>query len=654
MIPEIGSMALCLALVVALIQGIYPLYGIKRQWMRWVNAASPLTLLQFTCVLIAYVCLTYAFITHDFTVRYVSENSNSLLPIYYRISGVWGGHEGSLLLWMLMLSGWQAAVAIGARHLPPFMHANVLAVLGWVSFGFLLFIVFASNPFARTLPDFPIDGHDLNPLLQDPGLIIHPPILYMGYVGLSVAFAFALAALMSGRLDAVWARWARPWTIAAWCFLTLGIALGSWWAYYELGWGGWWFWDPVENASLMPWIVATALIHSLAVSDKRAGFKSWTVLLAILAFSLSLLGTFLVRSGVLVSVHSFASDPTRGLFILALMVITVGSSLILYALQGDKLKGYSHYQRFSRESFLLFNNVVLLCGLVVVFIGTLFPLIHSALGLGSLSVGPPFFNQFFAYLTILFALAMGIGPWIRWRRQRSQEVLQRLGWCCFLTVSLSGLCCLLLPHWETWAVIGVSLAIWICVATLLDLFWRASLHTTLWRGLVQTPRSVWAMVWGHLGFACLVLGISITQHYSIEQDIRIKPGEYTDLGEYRFIMHTLREHQAANYRSIIAPFRVEKNGTFIADIYPEKRIYKAQGAVMTESAIHASLFRDLYVSMGEHLGGEAWAMRVHYKPFVRFIWLGALIMAFAGVLVLLDGRYRVKIPVKQQQEVESC
>ncbi len=655
MIPEIGTMLLCLALIIALMQSVYPLIGVKKQYARWIYAALKLPLLQFGLVFGAYLCLTYAFVHHDFTVRYVSEHSNSMLPIYYRLSAVWGGHEGSLLLWILMLSGWQAAVALLGKHLPNTIHANVLAVLGWVSFGFLLFTVFASNPFARTLPDFPIDGADLNPLLQDPGLIFHPPILYMGYVGLSVAFAFAVTALLNGRLDAVWARWARPWTVAAWCFLTLGIALGSWWAYYELGWGGWWFWDPVENASLMPWLVATALIHSLIVSDKRSGFKSWTVLLAILAFSLSLLGTFLVRSGVLISVHSFASDPMRGLFILSLMVIAVGCSFILYAINGHKVKAYSNYERLSRESFLLLNNIILLTGLVVVLIGTLFPLIYSALGLGILSVGAPFFNEFFAYLIIPFAFFMGVGPWIRWRRQCAKELLFRLLICLVATTTLTTICCYFLPSFKIWAVIGMFLSWWIMTATLIDFGFRVSLSASWLRGLVGTPISVWSMFWGHLGFAVLLLGISITKHYSVEKDVRIQPGNYVNIGGYKLTMADLYESKGANYRSIIALFRLEDQDDLITHLYPEKRIYQAQGSVMTEAGIYGTLFYDIYISMGEHLGQDAWAMRMHYKPLVRFIWLGALVMAFAGSLMLFDSRYRVRSGAKKYQEgVNPC
>lgn len=653
MIPEIGVMMMCIALVIALIQGSYPLYGAKYNLARWTLAAPRLSLLQFLFLLAAYACLTCAFITHDFTVRYVSEHSNSLLPVYYRVSAVWGGHEGSLLLWVLLLSAWQAAVALFSKHLPAKMQAHILAVLGWVSAGFLFFILFASNPFARTLPDFPIDGQDLNPLLQDPGLIIHPPILYMGYVGLSVAFAFALAALLTGRMDALWARWARPWTMAAWCFLTLGIALGSWWAYYELGWGGWWFWDPVENASLMPWLAATALLHSLIVSDKRAGFKSWTILLAILAFSLSLLGTFLVRSGVLVSVHSFASDPMRGLFILSMLFIAVGGSLTLYGLNAHRIRGFSRYERISRENILLFNNILLLCGLVIVFVGTLFPLIHSSLGLGALSVGAPFFDQFFAWLTLPFAFMMGIAPWLRWRKQSTPELYSRFCGCFLLTLLMVVLSAFYLPSVKLWPLIGLGFAFWIIIATMIDLFLRLNQSLSFWHGLKQTPLSCWSMVLGHLGFSCLIIGISITKHYSVEKDIRIQPGEYAQLENYRLTMLPVKNHRGANYISTVAPFRLEQEKQLIGYLYPEKRFYQIQGAVMTESGIHATLFRDIYVAMGEALEGDAWAMRVHYKPFVRFIWLGALIMVFGGSLMFFDRRYKIRVP-RHQPEVETC
>ncbi|HAI06423.1 MAG TPA: heme lyase NrfEFG subunit NrfE, partial [Pantoea sp.] len=484
MMPEIGTFLLCLALGIALLLSTYPLWGAVRQDARLMAMARPLAAGLFVLIAAAFLLLVWAFIANDFTVSYVATNSNSLLPIYYRIAATWGAHEGSLLLWVLLLSTWTVAVAIFSRGMPQDALARVLAVMGMINLGFLLFILLTSNPFSRTLPDFPIDGHDLNPMLQDIGLIFHPPLLYMGYVGFSVAFAFAIASLMAGRLDTAWARWSRPWTTAAWVFLTIGIVLGSAWAYYELGWGGWWFWDPVENASFMPWVAGTALMHSLAVTEKRGTFKAWTVLLAITAFSLSLLGTFLVRSGVLVSVHSFASDPARGMFILAFLVIVIGSSLLLYAIKGGKVRSRVQNETWSRESFLLGNNVLLIAAMLVVLLGTLLPLVHKQLGLGSISVGEPFFNTMFSWLMAPFALLLGIGPLVRWRRDEPQKLAKRLALALIVTLAGS----IVIPWWlqdriAAMTVVGLMMSLWIIVLTLLELHERATHRHTFFAGL---------------------------------------------------------------------------------------------------------------------------------------------------------------------------
>ncbi|RPD94059.1 heme lyase CcmF/NrfE family subunit [Candidatus Pantoea deserta] len=641
MMPEIGSFLLCLAMGLALLLSVYPLWGALRQDARLMGLARPLATGLFLCVAAAFLVLVHAFVVNDFTVAYVATNSNTLLPVYYRIAATWGAHEGSLLLWVLLLSSWTLLVAIFSRGMPQDALARVLAVMGMINLGFLLFIILTSNPFTRTLPDFPIDGRDLNPMLQDIGLIFHPPLLYMGYVGFSVAFAFAIASLMAGRLDTAWARWSRPWTTAAWVFLTIGIVLGSAWAYYELGWGGWWFWDPVENASFMPWLAGTALMHSLAVTEKRGTFKAWTVLLAITAFSLSLLGTFLVRSGVLVSVHSFASDPARGMFILAFLVIVIGSSLLLYAIKGGQVRSRIQNDTWSRESFLLGNNVLLIAAMLVVLLGTLLPLVHKQLGLGSISVGEPFFNTLFSWLMAPFALMLGIGPLVRWRRDEPQKLWKRLALALVVTLA----CSVLLPWWlqdriEAMTVVGLLMSVWIIVLTLMELHERATHRHAFFRGLRHLSRSHWGMVLGHLGVGVTVIGIAFSTQYSVERDVRMKAGDSVDIHHYHFVFRDVHNLQGPNYSGGVGIIDVSRNGKPEAVLHAEKRFYTAARTMMTEAAIDGGFTRDLYAALGEELDNGSWAVRIYYKPFVRWIWFGGVFMAIGGLLCLLDPRYR--------------
>ena len=641
MMPEIGTFLLCLALALSLLLSTYPLWGAVRQDARLMALARPLSIGLFLAIAAAFAVLVHAFVVNDFTVAYVATNSNTLLPVYYRIAATWGAHEGSLLLWLLLLSTWTLAVALFSRRMPQDAVARVLAVMGMINLGFLLFITLTSNPFARTLPDFPIEGRDLNPMLQDIGLIFHPPLLYMGYVGFSVAFAFAIASLMAGRLDTAWARWSRPWTTAAWLFLTIGIVLGSAWAYYELGWGGWWFWDPVENASFMPWLAGTALIHSLAVTEKRGTFKAWTVLLAITAFSLSLLGTFLVRSGVLVSVHSFASDPARGMFILAFLVIVIGSSLLLYAIKGSQVRSRVQNEAWSRESLLLGNNVLLIAAMLVVLLGTLLPLVHKQLGLGSISVGEPFFNTMFTWLMAPFALMLGIGPLVRWRRDEPQKLFKRLALALIVTLLASILLpWLLQDRIEGMTVVGLLMSIWVIVLTLMELHERATHRHRFFQGLRHLSRSHWGMVLGHLGVAVTVIGIAFSTQYSVERDVRMKSGDSVDIHHYHFVFRGVHNLQGPNYSGGEAIIDVTRDGKPEAVLQAEKRFYAAARTMMTEAAINGGFTRDLYAALGEELDDGSWAVRIYYKPFVRWIWFGGVFMAFGGLLCLLDPRYR--------------
>ncbi|GGY33309.1 c-type cytochrome biogenesis protein CcmF [Bacterioplanes sanyensis] len=640
MVPEFGQLALIIALVLAAMQVVIPLVGVQsgREWL--MAYARPLAAGQAVFLMVSLLALTYAFVTDDFSVVYVATNSNTQLPTPYKISAVWGAHEGSLLLWVTMLGAWGLAVAWFSRTLPLDMVARVLSIMGMVSVGFILFTVHTSNPFERHLPSAPLEGADLNPLLQDFGLIVHPPTLYMGYVGLSVAFAFALAALMSGRLDAAWARWSRPWTTAAWVFLTLGIALGSWWAYYELGWGGWWFWDPVENASLMPWLVATALMHSLAVTEKRGLFKSWTVLLAIFAFSLSLLGTFLVRSGVLTSVHAFASDPDRGVFILALLGICVGGSLLLYAIKAPTVASVGRYQWVSRESALLVNNLLLLVSAFAILLGTLYPLVHDFMGLGKLSVGAAWFNTMFVPLSVLLALVMGIGSMSRWKSDAFSRLGQELKWACLAAILLGAAVPLLASgEWNWQVVMGMSVSFWLIGATLVDV-WKKS------RGqLARIPKlgvSFHGMVLAHVGVAISIIGVTMVSNYSLEKAVKIAPGESTELGSYRFEFAEAGHIEGPNYVSDATRFKVWRDDKLMEVLTAEKRRYNASGQIMTEAAIDVSLFRDVYVSMGEELPDGAWGMRLQVKPYMRWVWLGAIFMSIGGLLAVMDKRYRAR------------
>ncbi|EAS64028.1 heme lyase CcmF/NrfE family subunit [Photobacterium angustum] len=645
MIPEIGHFALITALALSVLASIYPLYGAAVGNQAMMRMARPLAYGVFAFLSLSFVILCWSFYNNDFTVAYVASNSTSLLPWYYRITAVWGAHEGSLLLWVLIQAGWAAAVARFSRDMPLESVSRVLSVMGMIAVGFLLFIIITSNPFLRTLPVFPVEGRDLNPLLQDPGLIIHPPMLYMGYVGFSVAFSFAIASLMTGRLDTAWARWSRPWTIAAWSFLTVGIALGSWWAYYELGWGGWWFWDPVENASFMPWLAGTALMHSLSVTEKRGTFKAWTVLLAISAFSLSLLGTFLVRSGVLVSVHAFASDPARGMFILGFLVVVIGGSLLLYALRGGQIRSRGNYSLFSRENLLLANNILLVAGLMVVLIGTLLPLVHKQIGLGSVSIGVPFFNMLFTWLMIPFAFIMGIGPLVRWKRDNFKHVRKPMIISALITIPFSYLVIYFTASVvEPLAVLGMMMAVWIIVMHGFELFERATHRHTFVDGLGKLGRSHWAMVLGHIGLAISIIGITLVSNYDIERDLRLSPGQSVNVKGYDFHFAGLRDADGPNYDGYIADFNISRRGINVTTLHAEKRFYSVAGSMMTEAAIDSGITRDLYVAMGEKLGDGAWAVRIYYKPFVNWMWAGALLMALGGALAISDKRYRFRKP----------
>lgn len=641
MMPEVGSFLLCLSLGWSLLLSVYPLWGVKRNDARLVGSARPLAWALFFSVLASFLVLVHAFVVNDFTVLYVASNANTELPVWYRVAATWGAHEGSLMLWVLLMSGWTFAVALLSGTVPKQDLARVLSVMGMINAGFLLFVIFTSNPFTRTLPDFPVEGRDLNPLLQDIGLIVHPPLLYMGYVGFSVAFAFSIAALMAGRLDTTWARRTRPWTLAAWSFLTVGIVLGSWWAYSELGWGGWWFWDPVENASFMPWLAGTALIHSLSVTGKRGSFKAWTVLLAITAFSLCLLGTFLVRSGVLVSVHAFASDPARGTFILAFLVIVIGGSLLLYAVKGSKVRSRVGNELWSRESFLLGNNVLLIAAMLVVLLGTLLPLVHKQLGLGSISIGEPFFNTMFTALMAPLALLLGIGPLVRWRQDKPQKLFKRLVIALVVTMALSlALPWLMQDRVEAMMVVGLLMAVWVFVLALMEVYQRATHQHGLLRGLWQLPRSHWGMVLGHVGLAVTVVGIAFSQNSSLERDVRMKAGDSIDIRQYHFIFRDVHDLAGPNYHGGVGIIDVTRNGRPEATLRAEKRIYNSSRSVMTEAAIDAGFTRDLYAALGEELDDGSWAVRLYYKPFVRWIWAGGLLMALGGLCCLLDPRYR--------------
>ncbi len=648
MIPEIGHFALILALSLALCQGIVPLIGAHRGDEAMMSVARTAATGQFVFVAFAFACLVSAFLSDDFSVLYVTENSQLSLPTMYKVSATWAAHEGSLLLWVLVLSSWTVAVAALSRNIPEDFAARVLAVLGLLSAGFLSFTILTSNPFERLSPAA-IDGTDLNPLLQDPGLAIHPPILYVGYVGFSVAFAFAVAAMISGNLDQKWARWTRPWTTVAWLFLTVGIALGSWWAYYELGWGGWWFWDPVENASFMPWLVGTALIHSLAVTEKRGLFKSWTLLLAIAAFSLSLLGTFLVRSGIIVSVHAFASDPTRGYFILGFLAVVILAALVLYAFRAPDLDSDAGFRPVSRETFLLLNNVLLVVAAALVFLGTMAPLISDVIGTGKISVGAPWFAIAFSVPMIPLLLLIGIGMHVAWRSQAAAPMLRRLRLPAMIALAL-GILLPLIAYGRIGLLLGVGTvgAFWIMLSSLIQPLraWRRE------RGGAGITRAMLGMSVAHFGVGVFVLGVTVVSAFSIETDRSLQPGQWVEAGDYRFEMRELLEVEGPNYLAREAVVDVRRDGDFIAQLRPQKRQYLVQKNWMTEAGILAGWNRDLLISMGDPIGNDAWSVRVQYKPLVRFIWLGALIMAFGGLLAASDRRYRV--PARQRAGIAAA
>jgi cytochrome c-type biogenesis protein CcmF len=648
MIPEIGHFALILALLVALVQAVVPMLGAARRDAALMSVAVPAARTQFVLVALAFGCLAYAFVTSDFSVANVAQNSNSHLPVRYRFAASWGSHEGSLLLWSLMLATWGFAVTLFSRHLPQTLRVRVLAVMGGIAVGFLLFLLATSNPFARLFPA-PAEGSDLNPLLQDPGMVVHPPMLYMGYVGFSVAFAFAIAALIGGRLDAAWARWSRPWTTVAWSFLTIGIMMGSVWAYYELGWGGWWFWDPVENASFMPWLVGTALIHSLAVTEKRGAFRSWTVLLAIVAFSLSLVGTFLVRSGVLTSVHAFATDPARGVFILAFLAIVIGGSLLLYAVRAGAVGAGGGFAMVSRESMLLGNNILLVIAMASVLLGTLYPLMMDALGLGKISVGPPYFNAVFVPLMAPLVFLLGVGPVAAWRKASVPDLWTKLQWAVYVSLVAGALLPFAMGQWKPLVAFGLLMAAWVAAATATAFIQR--LRSAPQRAFADKLRAnapAWyGMLLAHLGVAVFIAGVTLVKGYEIERDVPLDVGQSIELGGETYTFKGVDARAGPNYDATVATLDVSKDGRYVTTLTPQKRTYRASGQVMTEASIDWSLRGDRYVSLGEPVTNKgaagAWGVRIYVKPFVDWIWWGCLLMAIGGFCAVSDKRYRIAV-----------
>jgi len=669
---ELGHAALIIALCFSVVQALVPMVGSFAGYRSWMRLGHSMALGQLAFVAVSFACLAAAFLQDDFSLQYVANNSNTQLPTHFKFSAVWGAHEGSLLLWALILAGWSAAVALLSRHLPLVLSARVLSILGAISVGFALFLLLTSNPFARILPFSPNEGGDLNPLLQDFGLIVHPPMLYMGYVGFSVPFAFAVAALIGGQFDSAWARWSRPWINSAWVFLTIGITLGSWWAYYELGWGGWWFWDPVENASFMPWLVGTALVHSISATEKRGVFRSWTLLLAILAFSLSLLGTFMVRSGVLTSVHAFASDPERGVFILAFLGIVVGSSLLLFALKGPSMQNQHNgvgmvtpevasFGGLSREMMLLLNNILLVSSMAMILIGTLYPLIADVLGLGKISVGPPYFDFFFVPLTLGLMAAMGLAVFSRWKKT-DRKLLQQQGAKPLLVSFIAALILPLffietlfsssidqfLASYSVTAAITLFFSLWVVLMSLRDLRQKLSRNRfpMNFKGLAA---SYWGMQCAHIGLAVCAIGVGLSSAYDVQKDVRMVPGDRLAVSGYEFSFDRLDSVQGPNYVASRAQISAYKNERLVAVLHPEKRNYSVRNQVMTEAALDPGLTRDLYVSLGEPLKGDAWAIRLHVKPFVRWIWLGGLMISLGGLLSVLDKRYRRRRQARQLQ-----
>ena len=636
MLPELGQIALILALLVAALQALLPLAGAHRNKAAWMEVARPAAYAQLWLVMLAFIALTVAFVQQDFSVKYVADNSNSLLPMVYRYTAVWGSHEGSLLLWALVLAIWTGAVALFSRGLPDVVMARVLGVMGVVAVGFLAFLIFTSNPFIRLLPS-PGEGRDLNPLLQDPGMIIHPPLLYVGYVGFVVPFAFAIAALLDGRVDARWLRWTRPWTNIAWGFLTLGIALGSWWAYYELGWGGWWFWDPVENASFMPWLVGAALIHSQAVTEKRGAFRGWTLLLAIAAFSLSLLGTFLVRSGVITSVHAFAADPSRGVFILVFLGIVIGSSLLLYAWRAPQLADdaseKSYFAASSRETLLLANNLLLAAACAMVLLGTLYPLIADALDLGKISVGPPYFSLLFIVLMAPLVVLVPFGPLTKWQRDKASRLGAMLLPWLLLSIVLAVVAYFVAPQGKLKAAAGILGAAWVGLGTVRFVWSRLRANGRF------TPEML-GMTLAHTGIAVFLVGALLVEALNVQRELAVKPGQTVEVGRWGFHFQGVDETQGPNYLSDRGHVQVLRDGRPVTLLHPEKRAYASGGQVMTEAGIRPGVLGDVYVAIGEPLGDGAWALRVHIKPFVRWIWLGAALMALGGFVTAADRRFR--------------
>ena len=641
MIYELGHAALILALAMALAQSVLPLVGAHTGNAAWMGLARPSARGQFLFLAIAYGCLTHAFVTSDFSVALAANHSNSMLPLIYRVTAVWGNHEGSILLWALILSLWTLAVSIFSKQLDEQTVARVLGVMGLISCGFILFTLFTSNPFERLFPA-PPDGKDLNPLLQDAGMVIHPPMLYMGYVGFVVAFAFAVSALLSGRLDAAWARWSRPWTTVAWCFLTCGIALGSFWAYYELGWGGWWFWDPVENASFMPWLVGTALIHSLSVTEKRGGFKMWTALLAIITFSLSLLGTFIVRSGVLSSVHAFASDPSRGIFILAFLTVVIGGSLALFALRAPKVGLGGSFEPVSRESMLLANNVLLVVAAAAVLLGTLYPLVIDAMGMGKLSVGPPYFDAVFVPLMAPALFLMGVGPMARWRQASIPDLARRLRWAIAVSAASAVVAFFALGRWTPMIGLGLALAAWVGSTAVLNLLLRLREHPApgLVARLAAQPGSYYGMLLAHFGVSVFIVGVTAVSGFQSEKDVRMEIGDTTTVAGYTVRLDALAQVKGPNYVASRATLSASRDGLAFTTLTPERRIYNVSRMPMTEVAIDRGIGRDLYVALGDPVSDTAWSVRVHHKPFVNWIWIGCVLMALGGLLAVLDRRYR--------------
>lgn len=645
-ITELGYFALVASMVLALLQVVLPTFGIVRQQPHLQRLAPSLAWAQFVAVGLSFLALMAGFYYNDFTLVYVAQHSNSLLPWYYKLSATWGGHEGSLLLWVTILAGWSSMVAWFSRGLPLNMCARVLVILAAVQLMMLAMLIFTSSPFDRTLPNVPVDGADLNPLLQDPGLIFHPPMLYMGYVGMAVPFAFCMAALWAGRLDAVWTRWSRPWALAAWGFLTLGIALGSWWAYYELGWGGWWFWDPVENASLMPWLACTALIHSLAVTEKRGVFKAWTIMLSIFAFALSLLGTFLVRSGVITSVHSFAADPTRGLAILAILGVVIGSGLFVFAVRGWRLTVESHYGLKSRETLLVINNIVILVATLVVLLGTLYPIIADSFNLGQVSVGPPYFNALFVPLAWLILLTMGMGSNLRWK----QDKRPLLGAATTILVSsalLAGIITYLITKsLNVQIIITGLLCLWVLGWMLYDIKEKTRNAPSLGQGLKRLKAHYWGMQIAHVGVLIVALGIGVTTALSVEKDVAMTVGDTVDVNDYHFTLVDFEQVRGKNYDATQAEIKVEKDGKFVTTLYPQKRDYVVSSMPMTEAGIQTTMLRDVYVALGEPINVNEpegnWAVRVYVKPMIAWLWLGAIVMALGGIISMLDRRYRLK------------